>query len=475
MSAITAISAKGKAIALDEQAINNFRDEFKGELVFEDHPRYEKSRLIWNGMIDTRPCVIAHCQDADDVVVAVNFARDNDLKFSIRSGGHHVAGKSLCDNGLVIDLGAMNKVTVNADKQIAIVQGGAKLIDVDTETAKYGLVAPLGVVSDTGVAGLTLHGGYGWHTRKHGLSLDNIISVDIVTADGKLRKASENENPDLFWAIRGGGGNFGVVTSFEFQLYPINKKVWLMLTFYPVETARNGLRTFREFMATAPDELSSIALLWNAPPEEFIPENYRGKPVFIIAGVYAGSPEEGEKVTAPLQQIDRPVANISCPMPFADIQRFLDVNFPNGRHYYWKSAYLNELSDDVIDVLIAKAADRPSQLSSIDVWALGGKTNRINPERTAFYQRQAPFMVGMEANWDDPEDRELNIDWTRDLYARLVKKADIGQYLNFPGFGEEGGELLKKAYGPNFNRLKQVKAEYDPENFFQGIMSLNGK
>jgi FAD/FMN-containing dehydrogenase len=475
MSAVAAISANGRTINLEQQTIDGFQSKFKGNLLLATDPGYDESRAIWNGMIDKKPCLIAQCRDADDVMAAVNFARDNNLKFSIRGGGHHVAGKSICDDGLVIDLSLMNKVNVNPDKRTATVQGGAKLIDIDTETAKYNLFAPLGAVSDTGVAGLTLHGGYGWQTRKHGLSLDNISSVDIVTADGKLRRASEKENPDLFWAIRGGGGNFGVVTSFEFNLYPVDEKVWLLLTFYPVETARKALQAYREYMPKAPDELSSIALFWNAPAEEFIPENYRGQPVFIIAGCYTGSHDEAEKAIAPFRRIDTPIADVTSQMPFADIQKFLDADYPNGRHYYWKSAYLDELSDEMIDLLIEKAASRPSPLTSVDVWGLGGKASRIDPKSTAFYQRKAPFMISMESNWDNPSDGEKNVDWTRDFYNKVVEKTDIGQYLNFSGFGEEGDELLKKAYGPNYNRLKKIKAKYDPDNFFQGVLNFNGK
>jgi FAD/FMN-containing dehydrogenase len=472
MDALQALSLSGREITLPHEDIEAFRMSLRGELVEASHPHYNEYRSIWNGMINRKPALIARCVGAADVIEAVRFARRNDLYVSIRGGGHHVSGNSVCDGGMVIDLSAMNSVYVDPHKSTARVQAGAKLIDIDHETQAYGLVTPLGVVSDTGVAGLTLHGGMGWLMRRYGLSLDNILSLDVVTADGKLVRASQDENPDLFWAIRGGGGNFGVVTSFEFKLYPISSQVWFLLAIYPPEVATKGLAYMRDNMPKMPDELSLISVFWNAPDAEFIPEEYRGQPIFVMAGCYSGPLEKGEKVIAPFRNLGKPVADLSGPMPFHEIQKILDVNFPNGRQYYWKSAYLNELNDEAIKMLVNYAKNRPSPFTTLNVWALGGQISKIDPASTAFYQRNWPYLISMESSWDNPEDSEKNVSWTRKVYADVNSKLDAGLYLNFPGFVEEGEDLMAKTFGPNYKRLKDIKSKYDPENFFCGALNI---
>ena len=472
MGPLTAISTKDERVELSSEEIDEFKSQLRGDLIDRSSAGYDETRALWNGMIDRKPALIVHCSGAADIIAAVKFARKHDLKISVRGGGHHVAGKAVCDAGMVIDLSGMHAVQVDREKSTALVQAGARLADIDHETSAFGLAAPLGVVSATGVAGLTLHGGYGWQTRKYGLSLDNLMSVDIVTAEGKLLKASKNENPDLFWAIRGGGGNFGIVTSFEFKLNKMAPEVWLLLTIYPIEMAAKGLKLFNEYMTKAPDELGAIAIFWNAPNEDFIPADYRMKPVFIYVGCYTGPLKDGEKALAPLRQLGKPVADLSAPMPFEKVQQVLDVDFPNGRRYYWKSSYLDELNDESIAMLIDMAAKRPSPLSSLDVWALGGKVNRIDPTETAFFQRNHRYMIGIESNWDDANKNDANIEWPRSVFERLTSIFDAGIYMNFPGFGEEGDNLLKKTYGSNYKRLKQIKKKYDPDNFFNGFMSF---
>ncbi|HDS01957.1 MAG TPA: FAD-binding oxidoreductase [candidate division Zixibacteria bacterium] len=454
--------------------MENFGANLKGELIRSGDASYDECRAIWNGMIDRRPALIVRCGNQDDVIAAVKFARQYDLITSIRSGGHHVAGKAVCDSGLVIDLSLMNKVEVDPKERIARVQGGAKLGDLDEATSQYNLAAPVGVVSETGVAGLTLHGGFGWHSRKYGLAADNLLSVDVITADGRHLRASKDENQDLFWALRGGGGNFGVVTSFEFKLHPIESEVWLLMTLYPLSKARECMEYFREHMPNTPEEFSMINVFWSAPDQEAIPEQYRGLPVLVSFGCCLGDPDKAEKTIAPFRQISEPIADLSARMPFKEVQKVLDEDYPNGRHYYWKSVYINEISDDTIDRLIEYAENRPSALSSIDVWGLGGQVNRIKPESTAFYQRNAPYMIGIEANWDDPDDSQRNIKWARAIYDEFKNNLDAGLYLNFPGFAEEGEELLAKTYGPNYQKLKDIKAKYDPDNFFRGFMNLSG-
>lgn len=472
MDTIQALAMSGSRITLSQQEVEDFRTKLRGELVNSSHPHYDEYRSIWNGMINRKPSLIVRCSGTADVIEAVRFAHEHNLYISVRGGGHNVSGNSVCDGGMVIDLSGMNSVYVDPRKSTARVQAGARLGDIDHETQAYGLVTPLGVVSATGVAGLTLHGGMGWLMRKYGLSLDNLISLDVVTADGKAVRASQDENPDLFWAMRGGGGNFGVVTSFEFKLYPINKQVWALLTFYPPDMGAKGLKLIRDTMPDAPDDLSVITVFWNAPDEEFIKPEYRGKPVYIIAGCYSGPLDKGEKILAPFRNLGNAVGDISGPIPFPQLQQFLDVNFPNGRQYYWKSAYLKELNDDAIDMLTKHAQERPSPFTSLNIWAMGGKISKIDPSSTAFYQRKWPFLVSMESSWDNPEESEQNVTWARSVFSDVTKKLDAGLYLNFPGMVEEGDDLMAKTFGPNYKKLQDIKSKFDPDNFFCGALNI---
>jgi len=472
MENINALTAALKDYVLPYEEIVEFKNAMRGDVLTAGDTAYDERRSIWNGMIQRKPSLIACCSGTADVVTAVKFARKHNLSFSIRSGGHHVSGKAVCDKGMMIDLSNMNYVTVNPSNRTAYVGGGATLGDVDHETQLYNLAVPLGAVSETGVAGLTLHGGYGHLSRRYGMSSDNLVAAEVVTADGKVVRASADENEDLFWALRGGGGNFGIVTSFEFKLYPVGPKMWLLFSMYPAEMGKKGLKFLRDHMEKAPEELMVICVYWNAPNEDFIPKKYRGKPVFIYLGNYSGPSDKGEKAIAPFRQLGETVADLSGEMPYEEIQRLLDPDYPDGRHYYWKSAYLNDLDDKTIDLLHEKAAQRPSQLSSLDVWSLGGQINKIDPASTAFSQRQAKYMIGIEANWDNPSESEANVNWARDVYKAIHTSKDAALYLNFPGFGEEGQDLLRKAYGSNYDRLKKIKAKWDPDNFFKGFIEL---
>ncbi len=449
-----------------------FKNAMHGPVLGTDDADYDERRAVWNGMIDRKPALIACCKDTDDVATAVKFARKHHLRFSIRSGGHHVTGKAVCDKGLMIDLSDMRQVTVDPVKQIATVGGGATLGDVDRETQHHSLAVPLGAVSRTGVAGLTLHGGYGRLSRKYGLASDNLLAAEVVTSRGKIVRASKNQHEDLYWALRGGGGNFGIVTSFEFQAHPVGQTMWGLLTIYPADCAKDGLKLMREQIENDAEELMVVAVLWTAPDEEFIPKKYRGQPAFIFFGNYAGPLKDGERALAPFRTMAKPIADLSAETPFVDLQQILDPDYPDGRQYYWKSAYLGDLDDRAIDAIVARAAERPSPLSSIDVWSLGGKIGRTGLTSTAFAQRESKYLIGIEANWLDPKANEANITWAKNVYDDIVKIKDVGQYLNFPGFGEEGQDALKKAYGPNYIRLKQVKTKWDPDNFFKGFIEL---
>jgi FAD/FMN-containing dehydrogenase len=475
MNDLTALSTTSEKKTISAEEISGFADSLQGDVITPDNREFEEQRAIWNGLIVTKPAMIAKCKSADDVIAAVKFARKHDLLTSTRSGGHHVAGGSLCKQGLVVDMSEMNAVDVDPKRAIAKVGGGAKLGDVDKATAAHGLAAPLGVVSRTGVAGLTLHGGFGYQSRKRGLALDNLNAIEIVTADGQLRRASEEENSDLFWALRGGGGNFGVVTSFEFKLFPMPEKVWLLLTLYPATDGKRALEFFRSHYHSTSDEFAAIAVYWSAPDEEFIPQPYRGKPIFVFLGAYTGSLDEGEKVIKPYREVAEPIIDLSEPKPFPELQQTLDEDYPNGRHYYWKSVYINELSDNVLDIVERYAQSRPSPLSSVDVWGLGGAVNRVPEDETAFSQRSAPYMIGVEANWDDQKDDDANIKWARGICDELMATANSSSYLNFPGFVEEGDDMLGRAYGGNYRRLKEIKSKYDPDNFFRGSMNIRPK
>jgi FAD/FMN-containing dehydrogenase len=445
--------------------------QMRGPVLSPDDPGYAEARLIWNGLIDRRPAIIAQCSGAADVVDAVNFARKHDLLVSIRSGGHNVAGNAVNDGGLVIDLSQMRGVHVDPATRIVRAQGGATLGDLDRETQLFGLAVPAGVVSTTGVAGLTLHGGAGHLRRKHGLTIDNLLSVDIVTADGELRRASATENEDLFWAVRGAGSNFGVVTSFEFQAHPIGPMVMVAAVFYPFEDAKTLFAAWRKYTASAPNEVSSIALCWSVPAHEPFPPEHHGRPVFVVAGSYAGPVEEGEPVMHALRELGEPLIDLSGPWPWLGLQSGFDALYPKGGFYYWKSRALAELSDAAIDDIVDFASRRPSPLTDIVVWHNGAAISDVDEAETAYAGRDATFLVTGEASWEDPALTEAAIAWGRQFWDAMGRHSTGGLYLNFAGLAEEKDELVKAGYGANFERLAELKAKYDPTNFFR--MNLN--
>ena len=458
--------AVSETLQLDE-----LRQRIRGEVISEGDGGYDEARRVWNGVIDRRPAVVVRCTGNADVIAAIAFAREHGLPVSVRGGGHNVAGTAVAEGAVVLDLGAMRNVSVDLDRMTVRAGGGARLGDVDHETQAFGLATPFGVVSRTGIAGLTLHGGMGFLTRRLGLSSDNLVAADVVTADGRLLHTDAERHPDLLWALRGGGGNFGAVTSFEYRLHPVGPEVFMAITFYPVEAAGDGLRVFREVMANGPEELMGVALYWTAPAEEPFPPEWHGKPVFILAGCWSGPLDEAEEAVKPLREVATPVADLSGPMPFVIAQSLFDPEYPDGRRYYWKSIYLSDVGDAETDLLDRYAATRPSLLSSIDVWGLGGAMRREPEGGSAFAKRDAPFLLGVESNWEDAADDEANIDWTRKLIDEASALSPGGTYLNFPGFVEEGEQLLRDTYGPNYDRLREVKAKYDPDNVFRNNLN----
>jgi FAD/FMN-containing dehydrogenase len=457
--------------ALDAEAVQGFVAAVRGPVIQDGDDGYDAARAIWNGLIDRKPALIVQCSGAADVVDAVNFAREHDLLLSIKGGGHNVAGNAVNDGGLVIDLSQMRGVHVDVSTGTVRAQGGATWGDADRESQLFGLAVPGGLISTTGIAGLTLHGGVGHLRRKYGLSIDNLLSVDIVTADGRLRRASADENEDLFWAVRGAGSNFGVVTSFEFQAHPVGPMVMVGALFYPQEDARDVVAAWRDYMAEAPDELSSVLFFWSVPPGEPFPTEHHGKPVVVVAGVYSGAVEDGESVVQPLRELGQPLIDLSGPWPWLGLQSGFDALFPKGAFYYWKSRALPELSNAAIDEIAEWAARRPSPLTDITIWHHGGAVSRVGETETAYAGRDAPFLVTGEASWADPAQTDDALAWARGFWDAMSRYSTGGLYLNFPGFGEEKDQLVRAGYGANYDRLAALKAEYDPGNLFR--MNLN--
>ncbi len=456
---------------LEPAATEAFAARIRGSVLRPGDDGYDDARRIWNGLIDRRPALIARCSGTADVIDAVNFAREQGTLLSIKAGGHNVAGNAVNDGGVVIDLSGMRGVHVDDSTGRVRAQGGATWGDVDRETQLFGLAIPGGVVSTTGIAGLTLHGGAGHLRRKHGLSIDNLLSVDIVTADGQLRRASASENEDLFWAVRGAGSNFGVVTSFEFQAHPVGPEVMVGAIFYPQDAARAILAAWRDFMAGAPDELSSVAICWSIPPGEPFPPALHGAPVVVVAGAYAGPVSEGEAVVQPLRELAEPLLDLSGPWPWVGLQSGFDALFPKGGFYHWKSRALAELTDDAIEEIADYAGRRPSPLTDLIVWHNGGAMGRVGESDTAYGGRDASWLVTGEVSWTDPAQSDEAIAWGREFWAAMGKHSTGGLYLNFPGFAEEKEELVKAGYGANYPRLAELKAKYDPSNLFR--MNLN--
>jgi len=441
-------------------------DRFRGRLIRADHADYDIARAVWNGAIDRRPRLIARCIGAADVVAAVRFAREYDLEIAIRGGGHNVAGTAVCDDGIVIDLSAMRAVRVDPADRSAWVQGGALWGDVDQETQAHGLATTGGIVSHTGVAGLTLGGGVGWLMRKHGLTVDNLLSVAVVTADGRLLRASEVEHPDLFWALRGGGGNFGVVTSFEFRLHSVGPTVLAGPIIWDAADTGEILRFYRDFVRHAPDELGTVVRFGAAPPLPVIPEHLHWRPVVMVGACYAGPIEDGEQRLGPLRAFRTPLLDLVGPAPYVGFQSALDSTVVHGWNYYWKSTHLPELRDDLIDVITEHAFSCSSPRSYAAMFHLNGTVSRVGEGATAFGNRQASHAITLDAVWRPGEDfGDRDTAWTRGFFAALGRFRK-GVYVNFLG-GDEDPDRVREAYGDSVHdRLVDVKTMYDPDNVF---------
>jgi FAD/FMN-containing dehydrogenase len=451
--------------ALVDVDLGELKNGLGGTLLTPESPGYDEARSIWNAMIDRRPGLIVQCTDTSDVVRAVRFARAHELLVAVRGGGHNIAGNAVCDGGVVIDLSPMREVRVDPAARTARVGAGATLADVDQATQAHGLATPLGVNSTTGIAGLTLGGGFGWLSRRLGLTIDNLLSAEVVTAQGDIVRASASANPDLFWAIRGGGGNFGIVTSFEFRLHPIGPEVLAGLVVHPLAGARDVLRFYREFLPTTPEQFACWFVLRQAPPLPFLAPEWHGKHILALAMCWSGDIAEGERVAAPLRQFGKPIADVVGPNPYAGWQTILDPLLTPGFRNYWKSHDFLELSDGLMDVLLEYAARIPDPNTEIAYAQLGGAINRVAPEATAYGRRDAQFLMNVHGRWPDAGQDPACIGWARELFKAAAPFATGGVYVNFLAQDEE--ERVRAAFGPNYDRLAEIKNRYDPTNLFR--------
>ena len=446
----------GEDAMLGEAAIEGFKANLRGRLLHPGDEGYDDARKVWNGMTDKRPALIAQCAGADDVINAVNFARENKLLVAVRGGDHSVAGHSVCEGGIVIDLSQMKSVRVDPAKRTARAEGGVKWGDFDQATQAAGLATTGGTNSDTGIAGLTLGGGLGWLAGKYGLACDNLLSAEVVPADGRLLKASANENAELFWGLRGGSGNFGVVTSFEYQLHEVGQVLAGMVV-HPFERAKEVLRFYSDFSSDIPDELNTVTVLLTSP---------EGSKVVAIAVCYNGPIDKGEEALRPLREFGPPLADQIAPMPYTAIQTALDATFPRGRQYYWRASLIKQIGDDAIDTVIDYFAAVPSPFSVLGFQQLGNAANRVGQEETAFSHRDAMYDFLMLSGWEDPSEAERNIKWTREVSDAMEPSLHGGFYVN--GLGEDEGPKVESAYlSKTYERLVTLKNRYDPTNLFR--------
>ena len=466
MSSVSIKKNDGGLAMLALEDLDSLRGQLRGSLCVAGDPGYDQARTLWNAMIDRRPAVIVRAQGAADVILAVNFARTNGLLVAIKGGGHNIAGNACCDDGLMLDLSQMKSVRVDPKARTARVEPGALLSDFDKEAQAFGLATPLGINSTTGVAGLTLGGGFGWLSRRFGLTIDNLISADVVTADGKLLTASEKENPDLFWAIRGGGGNFGIVTSFEYRLHPVGPTVLAGLIVHPFADAKQLLDGYRKFVAHAPEELTVWVVMRKAPPLPFLPAEWHGKPILVFALCWSGDLKAGEKAIAPLRALGKPIADVVGPNPLTGWQTAFDPLLAPGSRNYWKSHDYKQLDDSTIAAVLDAVTKLPTADCETFIGHLGGAINRVKADATAYPHRDVLFILNVHTRWQDPSQDKACIAWARELFDAAAPSATGGVYVNFMP-EDEKQRVRTGAYGPNYDRLVKLKAKYDPTNLFR--------
>ena len=460
----------GGSYSLSDDDRSQLEEALHGDLLLPGSEAYEESRTIWNAMIDKKPGMVIRCTGAADVRTAVKFASDHRLRLAVRGAGHNIAGSAVCDDGLMIDLSHLRSVHVDPGAKTARVEPGATLGDIDHETQAHGLALPVGINSTTGIAGLTLGGGFGWISRKYGLTIDNLRSADVVTADGNLVRADESNHSDLFWALRGGGGNFGVVTSFEFDLQPVGPMVTSGLIVYPFDQGTDVLRHYRDQVKNMSEDLSVWTVLRKAPPLPFLPEEWHGREVVILAACYAGDMAKGEEELKPLREFGKPIADVIGPHPFKGWQAAFDPLLTPGARNYWKSHNFLEMSDALIDVVLQYAGDLPSDLSEIFFGSLGGAVNRVPADATAYPHRDVNYVMNVHTRWEETGQDEACVAWAREFFQATGKHATGGVYVNFI---PEDEDRVANAYGDNYDRLKKVKDKYDPANLFRSNQNIS--
>jgi FAD/FMN-containing dehydrogenase len=466
MAAI-AVSIDGPSVRISEDKVRSLDGALEGDLIRPDDRRYDQARAVWNGMIDRYPALIARCRGVADVVASVNFVRDENIAMSVRGGGHNVAGTAMCDGGLVIDLSQMRAVEVDPMNNTVRAQAGALLGDLDSETQAHGLAVPAGTVSETGIAGLTLGGGLGWLSRKYGLTCDNLIGVDMVMADGTFLHVDDETNPQLMWGLRGGGGNFGIVTSFEYRMVTLGPTVLAGFVLHRMEDAKEFLEFYGDFVARAPDELTTIAVVRAMPPVPSVPRELHGVPVAGTGVCYVGDIEEGRRLLQPLSDFGDPLSDTIGPVPFVEHQAVLDEGVPSGHCYYEKSEYLPPLTPDLIDTLVEHGKQVRSPYSFIGLFQLGGAVGRVAERDTAYTGRDAAFSLVISAAWQDPGETSDNVEWVRTFWSAVRPFALGGTYINFMS-EDEGRDRVVAAYGRDkYRRLVALKNEYDPANLFR--------
>jgi FAD/FMN-containing dehydrogenase len=467
---VTTTDSAANPLRLEQAVIEGLRSRIRGAVIGPGDPGYDETRQVWNAMIDRFPALIVQCLGATDVVSALSFAREQRLSVSVRGGGHNIAGSAVCDGGLMIDLSRMKVVKVDPGREWVQVEPGVRLAELDQETQALGMAVPAGVTSTTGIAGLTLGGGLGWLTRKYGLTVDSLLAADVVLADGRQVRASIESEPDLFWALRGGGGNFGVVTNFQFQLRPVGPEIFAGLVVFPHEEARSVLREYREYVRDLPEESSLWAILRQAPQLPFLPSEVHGRQVLALALFHAGTEAEGAGLAEPLRRFGKPYGEFFAQMPFTAWQQSFDALVSPPARNYWKSHNLTELRDAAIEKLIAHAAALPSGESELLLGLAGGESSRVPVDATAYAGRAAQFVLSIHARWQEAADDERAVVWARETFESLAPHASGGAYVNFMAHDE--ADRVAAAYGPNYARLVEVKRRYDPENFFRANQNI---
>ena len=456
----------GREFELNESTVDGLRTRLRGIVSTPGDGAYDESRTVWNAMIDRKPALVARCVGVADVIACLRFAREHDMLLCIKGGGHNIAGLATADGALMLDMSLMRGVWVDRERKIARAQAGCLLGDVDRETQVHGLAAVLGFVSNTGIAGLTLGGGFGYLTRRWGWTADNVVGMDVVTGDARLVCASLEENEDLFWGLRGGGGNFGVVTGIDYMLYPVGPEVVGGVVAWPADQAPRVLELYRTLAAQAPPELTLVALIRPAPPSPWLPKEWHGKPIVALLACHSGKPEEGEKAVAPIKSFGKPIGDVLVRRPYLQLQSMLDATQPKGRRYYWKSEYLSRIEPDLCDKMIKHAAGFTSPHSALILFQLDGALNRLPEDYSPAGNRDARYVLNVAAAWERPHDDEVNIQWARGAWNDMKSFSTGGNYVNFLT-EDESPERVQASLGKGLERLTVVKSKWDPENIFR--------